>query len=99
MPDRISNFIGSQKYLLLDQISNAINEKKIIILSSLFGDTGSIVNQFGYQFKSNGYVYWIRSDLDFVEFANDIGIQLKDGDNTAIEIKRRAVEFLDKDKS
>lgn len=93
MPDRISNFIGSQKYL--DQISNAINEKnkKIIILSSLFGGSGGIANQFGYQFKSNGYVYWIRSDLDFKEFANDIGIQSKDGYNIAIEIKRRLAKI------
>jgi ATP/maltotriose-dependent transcriptional regulator MalT len=81
LPTNIRNFIGREKYLKKIKEAFTLNNKKIVVLSSMSGiGKSSIVTQYGYNFKSNGFVYWIdcnNVESEFSSFSSDLGIEEK----------------------
>jgi len=78
LPLRTNNFVGRKSFLKKIDSAFNIEKKKIVALHS-FSGTGktSIANEYGYSFKSKGFVYWIKSDNGELNFiADDLGIQL-----------------------
>ncbi len=62
-----------------------VKKKKITVLYS-FSGTGksSLATEYGYRFKSKGFVYLLKSDeknvenVELISFANNLGIYLSD---------------------
>ena len=81
LPINIQNFIGRRSYLERIKEAFTSNNKKIVVLTSITGmGKSSIATQYGYDFKTNGFVYWIdckNVESEFAYFFSDSNEKIK----------------------